>query len=164
MSVLRAEAPACEGFCARFGFVREVQEPRAIHSSRCGASAPIVVESPWPVWTTVSRRQREQPVRMLSMIVGKSLNDRPVAPGPPLNSVSPQNSTAAVGVVQAAPRRACARACAAREAVPAGRELLAVGELAVGGRSGYTWPHSIAVVGVQEDRRARRPRPARRRR
>ena len=28
--------------------------PRAIHSSRCGASAPIVVESPWPVRTVVS--------------------------------------------------------------------------------------------------------------
>ena len=27
------------------------------------------------------------------MIVGKSENDRPVAPGPPLNSVSPENST-----------------------------------------------------------------------
>src|SRR5690606_33568709 len=30
------------------------QWPRAIHSSRCGASSPILVSSPWPVWTTVS--------------------------------------------------------------------------------------------------------------
>ena len=42
---------ASVGRGARFG---AGQWPRAIHSSRCGASSPIVVESPWPVWTTVS--------------------------------------------------------------------------------------------------------------
>ena len=30
------------------------QWPRRTHSSTWGDSAPIVVESPWPVWTTVS--------------------------------------------------------------------------------------------------------------
>ena len=52
--------PAGRGTGGRGG--RRAQCPRAIHSSRCGASAPMVVGSPWPVRTTVSGGRREQPV------------------------------------------------------------------------------------------------------
>src|SRR6185295_18224106 len=66
------------------------QWPRAIHSARWGASAPMVVWSPWPVCTSVcSGRANSEPF-IESMMVPKSLYDRPVAPGPPLNSVSPE--------------------------------------------------------------------------
>ena len=41
------------------------------------ASAPIVVGSPWPVWTTVSAGSGQQPVRIESRMVGKSEYDRP---------------------------------------------------------------------------------------
>ena len=36
------------------GVVSRLQWPRAIHSARWGASAPMVVWSPWPVCTRVS--------------------------------------------------------------------------------------------------------------
>ncbi|SCG71291.1 hypothetical protein GA0070613_4892 [Micromonospora inositola] len=49
------------------------QWPRASHSSRCGASAPIVVLSPWPVCTTVSTGRVSNRVRIDSMMVPKSL-------------------------------------------------------------------------------------------
>ena len=52
-------------------------------------SAAIVVSSPCPVRTTVSPGSVSSRVRIDSTIVGWSLNDRPVAPGPPQNSVSP---------------------------------------------------------------------------
>jgi PAS domain S-box-containing protein len=68
------------------------QWPRAIHSPRCGASVPIVVLSPWPVWTTVSGSRTSRRSRIEAMIVPKSEKDRPVAPGPPENRVSPLNS------------------------------------------------------------------------
>ena len=51
------------------------------------------VSSPWPVCTTVSGGSVSSFVRMLSMIVGKLEKLRPVAPGPPLNSVSALNTT-----------------------------------------------------------------------
>src|SRR5690606_3368024 len=65
------------------------QWPRAIHSSRCGASAPMVVLSPWPVRTSVSGGRVSSRSRIESMIVGKWEYERPVAPGPPWNRVSP---------------------------------------------------------------------------
>ncbi|RGC66709.1 hypothetical protein C5N14_22390 [Micromonospora sp. MW-13] len=49
------------------------QWPRAIHSSRCGASAPTVVLSPWPVCTTVSGGRVSSRVRIDSTMVPKSL-------------------------------------------------------------------------------------------
>ena len=52
-------------------------------------SAAIVVSSPCPVRTTVSPGRGSSRDRMDARIVGLSLNDRPVAPGPPQNSVSP---------------------------------------------------------------------------
>ena len=53
----------------------------------------MVVSSPWPVCTTVPAGSVSSFSRMESRIVGKSLKDRPVAPGPPWNSVSPENTT-----------------------------------------------------------------------
>ena len=47
-------------------------------------------------------RQRQQLVPDRLTMVGKSLNDRPVAPGPPLNSVSPVKTTPSAGRVEAA--------------------------------------------------------------
>ena len=49
----------------------------------------MVVSSPWPGCTTVSSGSVSNRELMESMMVGKSENERPVAPGPPLNSVSP---------------------------------------------------------------------------
>ena len=43
----------------------------------------MVVDSPWPVCTTVSPGSRGS--RIDSMIVGKSEYERPVAPGPPIS-------------------------------------------------------------------------------
>ena len=71
------------------------QWPRAIHSSRFGDSSPIVVCGPWPVCTTVAGGRVNSRSRIDSMMVSKLENDRPVAPGPPLNSVSPLNSSPA---------------------------------------------------------------------
>ena len=47
------------------------QWPRLIHSSRFGASAPIVVASPWPVFTTVLAGRVSRRSRIESMIVSK---------------------------------------------------------------------------------------------
>ena len=68
------------------------QWPRRSHSSRSGASWPIVVLSPWPVCTIVSGGSVSSRARIDSTIVGKSLKLRPVAPGPPQNNVSPLNT------------------------------------------------------------------------
>jgi MFS family permease len=71
---------------------RSDQCPRAIHSCRWGASAPIVVSDPWPVWTIVSGARTSSRSRIEPMMAPKSENERPVAPGPPANKVSPLNS------------------------------------------------------------------------
>src|SRR5580693_6676637 len=66
------------------GFAHLVQPgqwPRAIHSSRCGASVPMVVLSPWPVWTTVPASSTNRRSRIEVIMVPKSEKDRPVAPG-----------------------------------------------------------------------------------
>lgn len=65
------------------------QEPRATQESRCGASAARVVDGPWPVCTMVFGDSTKRRSRIEAMRVGKSENDRPVAPGPSLNNVSP---------------------------------------------------------------------------
>ena len=49
----------------------------------------MVVSEPWPVLTTVSPGSVMSRERMDRRMVGSSLWDRPVAPGPPQNSVSP---------------------------------------------------------------------------
>ena len=48
--------------------------------------------SPCPVRTIVSPGSVKILSRSVSMITSKSEYDGPVAPGPPLNSVSPENS------------------------------------------------------------------------
>ena len=58
---------------------------------------PIVVPSPCPVCTVVSAGSANSLSRIDPMIVGKSENERPVAPGPPENRVSPENSSPASG-------------------------------------------------------------------
>ena len=57
----------------------------------------MLVSSPWPVWTIVSSGSVSSRSRIDAMIVGKSEYDLPVAPGPPLNSVSPVNTTPSSG-------------------------------------------------------------------
>src|SRR6476646_378729 len=49
------------------------QWPRAIHSARWGASAPMVVWSPWPVCTSVSSGRANSEPFIESMMVPKSL-------------------------------------------------------------------------------------------
>ena len=118
------------------------QWPRAIHSSRCGASAPIVVVSPWPVSTVVSAGSVSSRVRIESMIVGKSLNDRPVAPGPAVEQGVPGEHAPRSGACRQHAAGGVARACAARS-----------------GRSRPTassWPSARSRAGATRGRR--RPR------
>src|SRR5690348_11747175 len=53
----------------------------------------MVVLSPWPVCTTVSPGSLPSRSEIDCRIVGKSEYERPVAPGPPENRVSPLNTT-----------------------------------------------------------------------
>jgi hypothetical protein len=46
-------------------------QPRAIHSSRCGRSRPMVVGLPCPGRTSISSGRVKSLLLMLSMIVGK---------------------------------------------------------------------------------------------
>ena len=62
-----------------------------------GSSAAIVVSSPCPVCTTVSPGRVSSRVLIDSRIVGRSLKVRPVAPGPPWNSVSPVKTVPSSG-------------------------------------------------------------------
>ena len=88
------------------------------------------------------------------MIVGKSENDRPVAPGPPWNSVSPLNSDSGVGVVQADGAGRVARGVQYDELMTttsetlAGSRAIAVGHVPVV----YDVPEH-RVVRMQPDRR-----------
>ena len=88
---------------------------RRERSTRRGAGPRrrCVVSSPWPVCTTVSAGSGSSRVRMLSTIVAKSENDRPVAPGPAVEQRVAREEHAARGVVQAAAAGGVARACAA---------------------------------------------------
>ena len=85
-------------------------------------------------------------MRIDSTMVGKSLNDLPVAPGPPRKSVSPLKQHPQRGCVEAAgARRVPRRVQHGQLDVPHG-EHLAVGELAAGG-SGWVWSHSTRSSG-----------------
>lgn len=57
----------------------------------------MVVLSPWPVCTTVSPGNAPSRPDIDRRIVGKSEYERPVAPGPPANSVSPLNTVPVPG-------------------------------------------------------------------
>ena len=52
----------------------------------------MVVWSPWPVRTTVSAGRSKTDFCREWMMVSNEENYRPVAPGPPWNRVSPENS------------------------------------------------------------------------
>ena len=56
-------------------------------------------------------------------MVGKSENDRPVAPGPPWNSVSPLNTALSSGACQQTEPGECPGVCNARSSVPATRSV-----------------------------------------
>jgi hypothetical protein len=84
----------------------------------------------------VVRQGEQQRSRIEAMIVGKSLYERPVAPGPPWNSVSPVKT-------RRGPRRRgstapgeCPGVCSTCERRAADLELVAVGELEVGQQVG----------------------------
>ena len=55
----------------------------------------MVVWSPWPVRTTVSAGRSKTDFCREWMMVSKDENERPVAPGPPWNRVSPEKSSPA---------------------------------------------------------------------
>ena len=93
------------------GGPKPAQWPRRSHSGRSGASAPMVVGSPWPGSTRVAPGSVNRRSRIEAMMVGKLEKLRPVAPGPPWNSVSPENTTPPSGVVEADPARASGPGC-----------------------------------------------------
>src|SRR5690606_27221315 len=89
----RRPAAAVQWLFCRSDSATATQWPRSSHSWRFGDSVPIVVEPPWPVSTTV-RSGSSKSVSVIDwMIVSKLEYDRPVAPGPPWNRVSPENRT-----------------------------------------------------------------------
>src|SRR5664280_894771 len=71
----------------------DAHEPLANQSGRWWASAPIVVSSPCPGSVRVASGKTRSRSLIDMMMVGKSEKRRPVAPGPPLKSVSPEKST-----------------------------------------------------------------------
>lgn len=73
------------------------RSPVSQESPRPARSVPIVVSSPWPVWTSVFSGRGNSLARMEAFRVGRSLYERPVAPGPPLNRVSPVKTQASSG-------------------------------------------------------------------
>ena len=75
-------------------------------------SSATTVSSPWPVFTTVSPGSVSSRSWMEARIVGLSLKDRPVAPGPPQNRVSPVKTVLQLRGVEAGAARRVARACA----------------------------------------------------
>ena len=112
---------------------KDRQWPRAIHSSRCGASAPIVVSSPWPVCTTVSAGRVEQPGAD-RLDDGGEVGERAAGgPGPAVEQGVAAEDTGTARrrrvVDQADAAGRVARGVAARVSVDAGdREHLAVGQ------------------------------------
>ena len=69
-----------------------VHQPRVTHSSKQGRSLPIVVSRPWPGRTMVSSGSEAKRRRSMdSMMASKLPPSNEVAPGPPGNSVSPEN-------------------------------------------------------------------------
>ena len=89
-SPLAARVSASAPLAARFSAGAPLAE-------RPSASAPIVVSSPCPVCTTVSSGSAKSLARIDSSIRGRLLKERPVAPGPPLKSVSPVKTQPSVG-------------------------------------------------------------------
>ena len=79
----------------------------------------MLVVSPWPVYTTVSAGSVPSRPEIDCRIVGKSENDRPVAPGPPENRVSPLNTAPSSGACQHTEPGECPGVCNARYSVPA---------------------------------------------
>ncbi|CKS82470.1 Uncharacterised protein [Mycobacterium tuberculosis] len=82
----------------------------------------MVVLSPWPVCTTVSPGNAPSRPDIDRRIVGKSEYERPVAPGPPANSVSPLNTVPVPGPSSGAYQHTdpgeCPGVCSARNSVP----------------------------------------------
>src|SRR6201996_5849878 len=79
----------------------------------------MLVVSPCPVYTTVSPGSLPSRPEIDCRIVGKSENDRPVAPGPPENKVSPLNTAPRSGAYQQTDPGECPGVCSARTSVPA---------------------------------------------
>jgi hypothetical protein len=125
------------------------QCPRAIHSSRCGASSPIDVSSPCPVRTRVSDGSTSSRVVIDSMIVGKSDQERPVAPGPPRKSVSPENTLADAASYKQHPPGVCPGVCSTFSEVPPARNTSPSCSSASGEASAYTSRQSGRSAGCK---------------
>ena len=85
----RHAALAEEGASPLIGRRGPAHQPRSTHSCRCGRSAAMVVLTPWPGITTVCAGSVNSLVSIEWMIDSKLPPSKPVAPGPPGNSVSP---------------------------------------------------------------------------
>src|SRR4029077_14301318 len=72
----------------RLGADRGVIPVAGVHDRAVGEREQSGADAGDGRWAGGSRRSR-----MLRRIVGRSENERPVAPGPPLNSVSPEKRT-----------------------------------------------------------------------
>jgi len=117
------------------------QYPRAIQSSRCGASSRIDVSSPCPVRTRVSGGSWSSRDLIDSMIVGKSDQDRPVAPGPPRKSVSPEKTVADSASYKQHPPGVCPGVCRTLSGVRPTRNTSPSCSSPSGLDSGYTSRH-----------------------
>ncbi len=90
------------------------------------------------------------------MIVGKSENDRPVAPGPPLKSVSPPYTRFAVGVVEDDPPGEWPGVCSATNVVAPTSNRVPSSIRRSGAPIRVHRVPEHQVVGVERDRRAHR--------
>ncbi len=119
-------------------------------------SAAIVVSSPCPVRTTVSPGSVSSRVRIDSRIVGLSLSERPVAPGPPQNSVSPVNTVPRSGAWRQVLPGEWPGVCSAVSVVPATSNVVPSASVLVrcGVRVDDVPEHP--VLGVEPDRGAGR--------
>jgi hypothetical protein len=127
---LKGRGRLCDGAGAQY--------PRAIQSLRCGASSPIVVSSPCPVRTRVSGASTSRRVLIDSMIVGKSDQERPVAPGPPRNRVSPENTVPDSASYRQHPPGVCPGVCTTLSVTPPADSSSPSAISASGRASGYT--------------------------
>ena len=93
-------------------------------------------------------------LRIEATIVGKSENDRPVAPGPPAKRVSPVKTVRSAGACRHTAPGACPGVCSTVQVGAGDGEDLAVGQVAVRGAVRVGEAPQRQVVGVQQDRRA----------
>src|SRR6476619_3696111 len=105
----------------------------------------MLVESPWPVRTVVSDGSVSSVERIESMIVSNDEYDRPVAPGPPWNSVSPEKTVPRSGAYRQVEPGEWPGVTSARSVTPPA--VIDSGISPSGDRSGHFISHNGASAG-----------------